>query len=167
MGFNNYFRFHVRHDAAVPLLSASLVPWREIKAKRRTQTDWEVYPAGIGEVLDRLRIEYGNPPVYVTENGCASAEVVENGRVHDPERIEYLRDYLTECHHAIERGADLRGYFLWSFLDNFEWADGLSKRFGIVHTDYGTLKRTRKDSARWYQNTIGRNAVQPGDGRAY
>jgi beta-glucosidase len=122
-----------------------------------TAMGWEVSPAGLGEVLARLRADYGNPPVYITENGaCYDDPPVENGSVPDPQRLDYLRRHLEAVRHAIDRGANVRRYYVWSLLDNFEWEDGYGKRFGIVHVDYATQQRTPKASARWYSYYIGR-----------
>jgi beta-glucosidase len=99
-------------------------------------------------------------PLVVTENGCAyDDEVGDDGRVRDPDRIDYLRSHVAAVHAAITAGADVRGYYLWSFMDNFEWAWGYSQRFGIVHVDYDTLVRTPKDSAIWFRDVIKNNAV--------
>ena len=108
----------------------------------------------------RISREYRLPPIYITENGAAyNDELTDNGQVHDRKRIEYLRDHLLEAHAAIQEGVDLRGYFLWSLLDNFEWAQGFSKRFGIVYVDYQSLKRHLKDSAHWYARIIQHNGL--------
>jgi beta-glucosidase len=90
----------------------------------------------------------------VTENGGAFLDVLEDGRVADDEREDLLRDYLTAAARALKDGAQLRGYFVWSLLDNFEWSHGYSKRFGLIHVDYATQVRTVKDSARWYARVI-------------
>ena len=103
----------------------------------------------------------------ITENGCASHDAVVDGAVNDAFRIDYVRGYLGACHEAIEAGVDLRGYFLWSLLDNFEWASGYAKRFGLHHVDFATLARTPKASARWYRDVIARGglpAAPGGDG---
>jgi beta-glucosidase len=89
-------------------------------------------------------------PLMITENGAAFADQVDDGAVHDVARIDYLRRHLTALHRATQRGVDVRGYLVWSLLDNFEWSWGYSKRFGIVRVDYDTLQRTVKDSGRWY-----------------
>jgi beta-glucosidase len=116
---------------------------------------WEVHPDGLREVLCRLHDEYEPPPIYVTENGAAYADVrTHDGRVHDVERIAYLEAYLGAVDAALEHGVDVRGYFVWSLLDNFEWAEGYSKRFGLVYVDYPTLERVPKDSFEWYRSTI-------------
>jgi beta-glucosidase len=111
---------------------------------------WEVEPGGLRRVLDRLA-EYGAPALYVTENGAAYEDSLsEDGAVHDAERTAYVRDHLATTVHARADGLDVRGYFLWSFMDNFEWSWGYSRRFGVVRVDYETQERTPKDSARWY-----------------
>ncbi|GAA4113165.1 GH1 family beta-glucosidase [Nocardioides fonticola] len=121
----------------------------------RTQMGWEIDPEGLTELLLRLHRDYPVPPLYLTENGMAHAdEVGADGRVADPERIAYLRTHLEACADAIDRGVDLRGYFAWSFLDNFEWSLGLERRFGLVHVDYETQQRTPKDSAYWYRDLV-------------
>jgi beta-glucosidase len=100
-------------------------------------------------------------PIYVTENGAAfyDAPTVEKGRVEDPLRVSYLREHIGAALEAIRRGVDLRGYCVWSFLDNFEWSHGYGKRFGIVHVDYATLARTPKDSARFYADVVRTNGA--------
>ncbi|GAA1839189.1 glycoside hydrolase family 1 protein [Agromyces salentinus] len=116
----------------------------------RTAMDWEVHPQGLHTLLVRLGAEYPNlPPLYVTENGAAydGDVVTAEGAVHDPERTAYILAHIEAVGRAIEDGADVRGYFVWSLLDNFEWAWGYEKRFGIVHVDYDTMVRTPKDSA--------------------
>ncbi len=120
-----------------------------------TDMDWPVDASGLREILVRLRHEYGNPALFVTENGAAYPDRVDSdGGVHDPERIAYLSAHLTAAHQALLEGVDLRGYFIWSLLDNFEWAEGYAKRFGLVHVDYETQRRTWKDSAHWYREVI-------------
>ena len=121
-----------------------------------TDMGWPVNPNGLSGLLLRWHREFGIllPPLYVTENGTANDVPVTEGRVHDPKRIQYLNDHLLECLNAIDRGVDLRGYFQWSLLDNFEWAMGYDMRFGIVHVDYDTLERTPKDSASFFSEVI-------------
>jgi beta-glucosidase len=119
---------------------------------------WGIHPDGLADVLGRLRRDYPHlPPQYVTENGAAFADRVQDGRVADPDRVAYLDGHIRAAARAIQAGSDLRGYFVWSLLDNFEWALGYGKRFGIVHVDYETQVRRPKDSARWYAETIARN----------
>jgi beta-glucosidase len=115
-----------------------------------TAMGWNIAPDGMEELLLSLKDQFPEQPLMITENGAAFDDVVEDGRVHDTERIDYLRRHFTAAHRAMQQGVDLRGYQVWSLLDNFEWAYGYSKRFGIVHVDYETLVRTPKDSALWY-----------------
>ncbi|MEU9395333.1 GH1 family beta-glucosidase [Streptomyces sp. NPDC048324] len=126
----------------------------------RTAMDWPVDAGGLYELLTRLRDELPDTPVLVTENGAAYDDYVDpSGAVHDPERITYLREHLEAVHRAMEAGADVRGYFLWSLLDNFEWAYGYGKRFGMVHVDYASQRRTPKDSALWYAQVVASGGV--------
>ncbi|CAL9593986.1 GH1 family beta-glucosidase [Streptomyces sp. enrichment culture] len=126
----------------------------------RTAMDWPVDADGLYELLTRLRDELPRVPLVITENGAAYDDYADpSGAVHDPERVAYLRQHLAAVHRAIEDGADVRGYFLWSLLDNFEWAYGYSKRFGIVHVDFASQRRTPKDSARWYADVIARGGL--------
>ena len=120
---------------------------------------WEVYPRGLTDTLRWVRDEYGPLPLYVTENGAAFYDPpsVEGQRLEDPLRVEYLRSHLRAVQAALESNVDIRGYFAWSLLDNFEWALGYSKRFGIVHVDFGSQRRTRKASADFYSQVIATN----------
>jgi beta-glucosidase len=123
-----------------------------------TNFDWSDTPEALSAVLQRLSHEYTGLPLYVTENGATFTDyVTPDGRVHDPERVHYLAGYTSALADARAAGADVRGYFLWSFLDNFEWSWGYSQRFGIVYTDFGTQQRTPKDSAYWYRDLIRAN----------
>jgi len=108
------------------------------------------------DTLVWVKERYGNPTMYVTENGAAFVDppVAEGGLLADPLRVDYLREHITAIHAAIARGVDLRGYFVWSLLDNFEWSHGYSLRFGIVHVDFATQTRTPKDSALFYSKVI-------------
>jgi beta-glucosidase len=124
-----------------------------------TDMGWPIDAGGLREMLVRITRDYGPIPIYVTENGAAFTDEVTQGRVHDPARIAYLRAHLTAAHQAIADGVDLRGYFAWSLLDNFEWAFGYAKRFGLIHVDYETQTRTPKDSAFWYRDVIAENGV--------
>jgi beta-glucosidase len=128
----------------------------------RTAMDWEVNPDGLRVLLGRLTREYPTlPPLYVTENGAAYDDVVSaDGLVHDPERTAYVSQHIQAIADAIAEGSDVRGYFLWSLLDNFEWAWGFDKRFGIVHVDYDTQERTIKDSGWAYSRLIAGQLVQ-------
>ena len=118
---------------------------------------WEVDADGLHALLLRLRRDYGDLPVYITENGAAfDGEEVVDGRVEDPQRVAYLRDHLAALERAVADGVDVRRYYAWSLLDNFEWEHGYSKRFGIVHVDYATQRRTPKRSALWFRDYIAR-----------
>ncbi|GAA3399114.1 GH1 family beta-glucosidase [Streptomyces roseoviridis] len=127
----------------------------------RTAMDWPVDADGLHELLVRLRDDLPGVPLVITENGAAYDDYADpEGRVKDPERVAYLRAHLAAVHRALDDGADVRGYFLWSLLDNFEWAYGYSKRFGIVHVDFATQRRTFKDSAHWYAGVIARGGLE-------
>jgi beta-glucosidase len=122
--------------------------------------DWEIDPHGLSELLIGLRDGYGPIPMYITENGAAFADYVgPDGAVHDVDRIAYLDGHLRAAHDTIAAGVDLRGYFLWSFLDNFEWAHGYHKRFGLTWVDYPTGTRLPKDSFSWYRDVVATNAL--------
>jgi beta-glucosidase len=126
----------------------------------QTEMGWEIDPEGLYEFLTRVGRDYPGVPLYITENGAAIAdEKGEDGEVHDPIRIEYLDAHFRAAHRAITEGVDLRGYFVWSLLDNFEWSFGYSKRFGLIYVDFETLERTPKDSARWYAQVTRANGL--------
>lgn len=160
LGVNNYSRAVVHHAWYVPLLQLSMalnwMPPQEFvrDGVQHTGMGWEVYPQGIYEILMRLAHEYGNPPVYITENGAAFTDTVTEGRVHDPLRRGFLERYIGHVARAVREGADVRGYFVWSLLDNLEWAAGYSKRFGIVYVDHQTQQRIIKESGHWYSRLI-------------
>jgi beta-glucosidase len=123
----------------------------------RTETGWEVQPAGLTDLLLRLHHEYPRLPIYITENGAAYPdEMGPDGTVRDRDRVAFLAGHLRAAHAAIRQGVDLRGYFCWSLLDNLEWAEGYAKRFGLVHVDFATQRRTAKESAHWYAGVIAR-----------
>jgi beta-glucosidase len=158
VGVNYYTRNVTRFDRdAWPLRAA---PVRQKRATY-TETGWEVFPQGMTDILVWVKQRYGNPPLYVTENGAAFFDppTAEGDRIDDPLRVDYLRKHVAAMHAAIEAGVDLRGYFAWSLLDNFEWSLGYSKRFGIVHVDFETQKRTPKNSARLYSGIIASNGT--------
>jgi beta-glucosidase len=126
-----------------------------------TAMGWPVDPGGLRELLLRLHREYPGVSLVITENGAAYEDRPVDGAVHDPDRVRYLHSHLTAVHEALAAGVDVRGYFVWSLLDNFEWAFGYGKRFGIVYVDYATQERTWKDSAHWYRNVIRSGGVPP------
>jgi len=128
-----------------------------------TAMGWEVYPQGLYDTLMRVHKRYALPALYVTENGAAFDDVLESDdRVHDARRTAYLRQHFSAAQRAIADGVPLKGYFVWSLLDNFEWAYGYGKRFGLIYVDYPTGRRTLKDSARYYQSVIRANGVPAG-----
>ena len=126
-----------------------------------TDMGWQIEPSGLTRLLTRLGQDYPETPLLITENGAAFPDGPQGdpGRVTDHNRVSYLDGHLRACHDAISRGVDLRGYYVWSLMDNFEWAEGYRRRFGIVHVDYTTQRRVLKDSARWYQEVIRRNGL--------
>jgi beta-glucosidase len=157
LGVNNYFRFVVSAGAEGPRIEGN-------PEAQHTDMGWEVYPDGLHRLLVRVANDYAPAAIYVTENGAAFGDVrVHDGRVHDPERTSYLESYIGAVSRAVAHGAPVKGYFVWSFLDNFEWAHGYSKRFGIVYIDYPTLERVPKDSFYWYRDYIAsaRRAPRP------
>jgi beta-glucosidase len=152
VGINYYTRVVVRHDAANPPVEEARV---RVESAPHTAMDWEVVPRGLTTTLLELTDRYGNIPLVVTENGAAYDDPApSDGVVADPERVAYLRGHLQAAHAALEAGVDLRGYFVWSLLDNFEWAHGLARRFGLIHVDFGTLARTPKQSFHFYREVI-------------
>ena len=151
--------------AASPGIALENAPFKvvEVEGYPRTGFDWPVVPDGLRELLVGLRSTYGDrlPPMYITENGCAYDDVVDpDGSVHDPDRVAYLDAHLRAVARAIDEGARVDGYYTWSLLDNFEWAEGYTKRFGLVHVDFDTLERTPKDSFAWYRSVVAANAAR-------
>jgi beta-glucosidase len=132
----------------------------ETPGREQTLMGWEIEADGLKSLLVRLKKEYTSLPVYVTENGAAAEDyVAPDGHIRDPERVSYLAAHLKATHEAIEQGVDVRGYFVWSFLDNFEWAYGYAKRFGLVWVDYPSGTRTPKESFYWYKQVAARNGL--------
>ncbi len=159
IGVNYYSRGVVRAAPEVPVFGWAPVPQPQ---HARTEMNWEVYPDGLAETFRRLHARYpDHPPLYVTENGAAVYDPpVALADPHpDPLREDYFRTHLTALHGAIAEGIDVRGYFAWSLLDNFEWAEGYTKRFGLVHVDYATQRRTRKASSHLYTDIIRTNGA--------
>jgi beta-glucosidase len=154
LGINYYFRTHVESDGAHGFVE------KYLPDVERTQMDWEVYPSGLRDLLVEFKQRYPElPPIYITEHGMASDDHAEAGAVNDLQRMSYLGRHLAAIDEAMRQGVDVRGYFVWSLLDNFEWAYGLSKRFGLIHVDYHTLRRTLKSSAHWYRQVIAAGAL--------
>jgi beta-glucosidase len=156
LGVNYYTRAVVRHDPDFPIIQANAV---QPEGSEYSQM-WEIYPPGIYELLMRVWNDYHPKEIFITENGiCVPDGVDFDGKVRDERRIRYLRDHIAQAGRALADGIPLRGYLVWSLLDNFEWQFGYQMRFGIVHVDFDTLKRTVKDSGRWYANVIKENGV--------
>ena len=124
-----------------------------------TTMNWAVVPWGCQKMLEWIDERYDHPDIYITENGCSWDDQIIDGKVDDPDRIAFYNEYLKACHQSIENGVQLKGYFAWSLMDNFEWALGYDKRFGMIHVDYQTLKRTPKSSAYWYSKVISENKI--------
>ncbi len=158
LGVNYYTRGVVKDDPRADLLRTASV---KIEGPEYTEMGWEVYPQGLYELLTRIQNDYDPPALYITENGCAFEDTINaQGRINDERREAYLREHFIQAHRAIQDGVRLRGYFVWSLMDNFEWAWGYTKRFGITYVDYTTQRRTIKRSGHWYSNVITRNAVE-------
>lgn len=166
IGLNYYFDILVRGLAAG---EAAPVRWPyptvtgvtdARQRERHTDMGWPITPDGLTALLGRLHRDYANlPPLYITENGCAYDDPVVDGRCDDQRRIDYLDLHLRALKEALDQGVDVRGYFQWSLMDNFEWALGYDKRFGLVHVDFETLARTPRESAHWYRAVIERNGL--------
>ena len=149
LGINYYSRMTMKYETGHPFD----VWWGDAHCDRWTHMGWPVQPDGLYDLLVELKQDYANPAVYIAENGAAYDDKVdEDGQVRDPDRVAFLKDHLQSVSRAIDVGCNVRGYLCWSLLDNFEWAFGLSKRFGIVRVDYDTLKRIPKDSYRFFSN---------------
>jgi beta-glucosidase len=154
IGLNYYSRHVERDEEAEDNLPQTVFASKE----NRTDIDWEVYPDGLYNILNRLTFGYQIPKIYITENGASYGDAPDkNGRVKDSRRLSYLKQHFSAAHRAIHTGVPLVGYFVWSFMDNFEWAYGHSQRFGITWVNYDTQERIFKDSALWYRDAIAAN----------
>jgi len=158
VGLNYYNPMYIKPDPGGVIGAI----WGAVPAElRRTALGWPIDSGGLVEVLADLRDHYGNPPVYVTENGASFGDAAApGGRVDDRQRIAFLRDHLVACHRALGQKANLRGYFAWTILDNFEWALGYTAPFGLVAVDRATLKRTPKASYDWFARVVQSNGLQ-------
>jgi beta-glucosidase len=157
LGMNYYSRMHQKADPSGLVGSnwGALPP-----GTRTTGMGWAIEPEGLVEMLVGLRDHYGNPAVFVTENGASFPDTVgPAGRVEDTQRIEFLRDHIAACHRALAEKVNLRGYFAWTILDNFEWAYGYTEHFGLVRVDRATLKRTPKASYEWFARVAHANGL--------
>ncbi len=151
LGINYYSRSVVSADQGY---------LKEIPGSEYTEMGWEVCAPAFRRMLVKINHDYRLPPIYITENGAAFRdEVTHDGKIHDDRRLDYLRQHFAQVRLAMQDGVDVRGYFVWSLMDNFEWAHGYSKRFGLIHVDYETQKRTLKDSGAWYAEVIRNNAI--------
>ncbi len=156
LGVNYYSRNVVKAGPAGEPVVVRVAP-----EDRLTAMGWEVYPDGMHEILVRVHREYAPAQIYLTENGAAYDDVSgPDGRFADTRRVDYLRSHTAAAARAIAGGVPLRGYFAWSFMDNFEWGQGLSKRFGLFHVDYATQRRTSRKSAYWYRDLITGGGVE-------
>lgn len=155
LGINYYFRTNVVSDGGHGYTEVDL------EGVERTQMGWEVYPEGLRHLLVGFRRDYPNlPPIYITENGMATDDKVVNDEVDDHQRISFLRRHLAAVDAAVKQGVDVRGYFIWSLMDNFEWAFGYERRFGMIHVDYATQKRTLKRSAKLVTQFLAERATR-------
>jgi len=153
VGVQNYTREIVKHSMYTPLVRAQIV-----KAQKRnvdlTSMNWEIYPECIYQVLKKYDAYENMPEIYITENGASFTDIIDNGAIHDTSRVHYLQDHLKEILRAQREGVKVKGYFVWTFLDNFEWAEGYHPRFGLIHVDFKTQKRIIKDSGNWYKHFL-------------
>jgi beta-glucosidase len=158
LGVNYYTRYVIQHDPDNrPILASPVYPFGNDYSQM-----WEIYPAGMYDVLARLRDDYQPPEIYITKNGVPVADGVDlDRRVRDLRRINYLRDHLVQVQRAIADGVPVSGYFVWSLLDNFEWNYGYRMRSGLVYVDFMTQLRTLKDSGRWYAQVCKANGFDP------
>jgi len=156
VGVNYYSRGIIKHTEYGYLRARGVAN----EGAQYTEMGWEVYPDGLYEILQWVHSQAPHLSLYVTENGAAFRDEVHDGWVADTQRREYLHQHFLRAHRAIQSGVPLKGYFIWSLMDNFEWAHGYTKRFGIVYVDYATQERIWKDSALWYQQVIAQNGVE-------
>jgi len=162
LGVNYYSRAVVKWVPGEELFDTrSMLRLEKKEGVEYTEMGWEVYPEGLYDLLTRLDRDYNHPSIYVTENGAAYKDTeMINGIVQDEDRLSYLKRHFEQARKAIDAGVRLGGYYVWSLMDNFEWAEGYDKRFGLVRIDYETLKRTLKKSAYWYHQVIAENGFE-------
>ncbi|MBL7778031.1 MAG: beta-glucosidase [Chitinophagales bacterium] len=153
IGLQNYSRMMVYNLGLIPIIHFANVPAKKL-GNDMTDMGWEVYPEGIYQLIKKYSAYKDVPPLVITENGAAFPDVVNNGEVNDTKRLQFIKDYLAQVLRAKNEGADVRGYFIWSFMDNFEWAEGYRPRFGLVHNDFTTQKRTVKASGKWFSEFL-------------
>ncbi len=156
LGVNYYTRMVIRDEEAADNLPQEVFPAPE---SEHTDMGWEVYPNGMYKLLNRLHFEYQVPKLYITENGCSYSDGPgPDGRVHDERRVHFLQEHFDAVQRSLACGVPVAGFFVWSLMDNFEWAKGYTQRFGLVWIDYETQERIPKDSAYWYKQWIERNS---------
>lgn len=153
IGIQNYTREMIRYAMFVPYLQAKIVTAKERKVEM-TEMNWEVYPSSIYQMLKKFSSYPNMPPLIVTENGAAFKDQIELGQVDDPKRLNYLQEAIKHVYQAKEEGVNVKGYFVWTFLDNFEWAEGYRPRFGLVYVDFQNQQRIIKSSGHWYANFL-------------
>ena len=157
LGVNYYNPARVGHGEPSPENGGMPFTLHPIDGYPVTAFGWPIVPDGLRELLVGLRARYGAslPPIYITENGCSTDDTPDaEGRVHDTARVDYLDSHLRAVHQAVQEGVDVRGYFIWSLMDNFEWAEGYGQRFGLVRVDFETLARVPKDSYYWLRDAL-------------
>ncbi|SHE37099.1 beta-glucosidase [Arenibacter palladensis] len=154
VGIQNYTREKVRHSYLVPYVRAKIVKASKRKVKA-TLMDWEVYPPSIFKMIKRFNSYKGVKKIVITENGAAFEDEIYQGGVHDEERLSYLQAYLKQVHRAKREGLRVDGYFVWTFTDNFEWAEGYNPRFGLVYVDFNNQQRIIKSSGKWFSHFLG------------
>lgn len=164
LGLNYYTRFVTRDDSIPPEENQPLIMQAPKGPETWTEMGWEIFADGLFYVLNRLYYEYQIPKIYITENGCSFSDGPgPDGRVRDMRRVKYLQNHFASAHRAVEEGIPVAGYFVWSLMDNFEWARGYSQRFGLIWVDYRNRERILKDSALWYRGVIRENALSHTD----
>ncbi len=155
LGINYYSRYLIEID------KNNILGFKRINPKdcEYTSMGWEIYHKGLYDILLRLKKEFKKIPIYITESGAAFSDKLEKDRVHDKKRIKYLSEEIKKAYEALKCGVNLKGYYIWSLMDNFEWSFGYSKRFGLIYIDYKTQQRIWKDSAYFYKNVIKNNGI--------
>ncbi|HAY3539092.1 GH1 family beta-glucosidase [Elizabethkingia anophelis] len=153
IGIQNYTREIIRYAMFVPFLHAKIVNAKDRNVEM-TAMEWEVYPESIYHILKKFQAYENIPPLIITENGAAFSDTLQNNVVHDPKRLQYIQNILQQVLRAKQEGVNVNGYFVWTFLDNFEWAEGYHPRFGLVHVDFQTQHRIVKSSGHWYADFI-------------
>ncbi|CAI9678242.1 GH1 family beta-glucosidase [Elizabethkingia anophelis] len=153
IGIQNYTREIIRYAMFVPFLQAKIVNAKDRNVEMTTM-EWEVYPESIYHILKKFQAYENIPPLIITENGAAFSDTLQNNLVHDPKRLQYIQNILQQVLRAKQEGVNVNGYFVWTFLDNFEWAEGYHPKFGLVHVNFQTQQRTVKSSGHWYADFI-------------